>query len=214
MGLIYIPGTEVEVNRHNESPCNAWLQAVIIGKIGLISFLVKYKSSDSGEAGLKQETVDLEQIRPYPPEMKVASFNVLEKVDVFHDSYWWAGVITKLLEGKRYIVTLRHKKKMEFSHSELRPHLEWIDGQWIRHTPYQSSGTLDDTKRERPCSSGKQCSPKVLSPGVEKTPYLGDSKMMKENHISSGDKVVELIQNGDDKVIHLPKQPLFVIKFP
>lgn len=63
---------------------------------------------------------------------------------------------------------------------------------------------MADTKRERPCLGNKQGNQKK-----EKLPYLGSSNMEKENHLSSSDKLAEVIPNAADKVSQLPKQPLF-----
>ncbi|XP_024029730.1 DUF724 domain-containing protein 6 [Morus notabilis] len=174
--LIYTPGIEVEVNRHDEVPCRAWLPATVVGQVGYTSFLVRYKSSHSdGEEGPQQETVNCDQIRPHPPEMEGNNFYLLEKVDVFHGSCWWVGLVTKLLEGKKYIVTLRHKKEMEFSNSELRPHLEWIDGQWV--TKSKGVTFTSDSQEQTECALHENSCSTVDNTGKE-GPYLGD----KEDH--------------------------------
>lgn len=80
---------------------------------------------------------------------------------------------------------------------------------------HESSGSLlDNTKKGRHCLSDKQDNRKELSPQhVEKLPYFRSLNMEKEAYISNRDKLVEVIPNGDDKVIQLPKQSLFGIIF-
>lgn len=81
-----------------------------------------------------------------------------------------------------------------------------------RHTLRQSLGsTLDGTEKEKPCSGNKQDNKKESSPRVEKSPSVLTLHMEKENHNSDGDKPVEVIPKV--KVVKLPKQPLFGIKF-
>ena len=81
-----------------------------------------------------------------------------------------------------------------------------------RHTLRQSLGsTLDGTEKEKPCLGNKQDNKKESSPCVEKSSSVLTLHMEKENHNSDGDKPVEVIPKV--KVVKLPKQPLFGIKF-
>lgn len=60
------------------------------------------------------------------------NYELLEKVDTSYGFGWRAGIITKILHGGRYCVLFKPgNEPKEFIHSELRPHLEWTNGNWI-----------------------------------------------------------------------------------
>ncbi|KAJ9171695.1 hypothetical protein P3X46_015022 [Hevea brasiliensis] len=131
-GSAFSSGTAVEVNIDKENVRDAWFPAVVIKDNGDNTFLVKYQSSkNSDEAGTKV-IVDSLHIRPIPPRYADRNFELLEKVDAQYDFGWRAGVITKLLSGRRYNVFFKQgNEDKELNYSEIRPHVEWKDGQWI-----------------------------------------------------------------------------------
>lgn len=137
---IFSPGTEVEVNLNTENTILTWFPAIALGEVGTSSMLVRLykKSSNNGEKELLDKvTVHLQRIRPQPPEILSdnKNYELLEKVDSFSDSGWSVGIITKILSERRYVVTFNQEKMLkEFNHSEVRPHLDWIDGQWVTHS--------------------------------------------------------------------------------
>lgn len=91
------------------------------------------------DAGTVKVTLDSKRIRPTPPHYVDRNYELLEKVDTSYGLGWRAGVITKVLAGGRYNVFFKHgNEDKEFSHSELRPHLEWTDGDWISKSKVSS----------------------------------------------------------------------------
>ncbi|KAH7537733.1 hypothetical protein FEM48_Zijuj03G0124200 [Ziziphus jujuba var. spinosa] len=127
---LFSPGEAIEVNLDNELPCNVWSSAIFLGEVCPNYFLVQTKNSKIGEDGLHKITVELHQIRPHPPQVEV-KFGLFEKVDAFDGLCWWVGVIAKVLIDGRYTVTsMRAKEVKEYDGSELRPHLEWVEGRW------------------------------------------------------------------------------------
>ncbi|PON81662.1 Agenet-like domain containing protein [Trema orientale] len=127
-------GTVVEVSSDEDGFQGAWFAATIVEPVGKGKFLVEYHNlrTDDDKDFLREE-IDTLHIRPSPPErVMVGRFNSLEEVDAFYNDGWWVGVISKVLSGSRYIVYFRStKEEMEFHHSELRLHQEWIDGKWV-----------------------------------------------------------------------------------
>ncbi|CAL5433517.1 unnamed protein product [Camellia sinensis] len=132
-GLKFSAGKRVEVSFDKEDYRDFWFPATVLEDLGNDSFVVEYWSLGNGsEAELQKATVDLLHIRPSPPDLKGRNFVLLEKVDAFYNSGWKSGVITKELADRRYIVYFKHTNKdMELNQSDLRPHMEWIDGKWI-----------------------------------------------------------------------------------
>ncbi|PON71083.1 Agenet domain containing protein [Parasponia andersonii] len=236
---IFRPGTAVEVDLNAENPGFNWVPVVFLGEVGKDFVVVKYKKSSNNGESVKV-TVHVQQIRPQPPEMNDTNFDLLDKVDAFCDLSWSVGVITKILSERRYVVTFRlEKKEKEFNHSEVRPHLDWIDGQWVTNsgevvftpgceeqpnhacntrgntkssTLNESSGsTMEDTETGTPSSPNKQHTQKELSPCVGKSAYFKTLNKEVVNHTSNGDESAQVIMITDDEGIELSKRPLVSI---
>lgn len=118
----------VEVNLDKENLEDAWFPATVLEEVGFNSFLLDCGSSN----GHIKETVDCFHIRPPPPKLDITEFEILEAVDVFHESSWREALIIKILTEGRYSVSLKHaEKEMQLSQSEIRPHLSLMDGVWV-----------------------------------------------------------------------------------
>ena len=80
-----------------------------------------------------REEFDTLHIRPCPPETLVVDrLSRFEEVDAFYNDGWWVGVISMVLGGSKYLVYFRDTdEEIEFKHSDLRLHQDWIDGKWI-----------------------------------------------------------------------------------
>lgn len=97
------------MNIDKENVRDVWFPAVVIKENGDNTVLVKYQSqNNSDEAGVKV-VVDSFHIRPIPPRYADRNFELLEKVDAVYDYGWRAGLITKLLSGRRYTVFFKQK---------------------------------------------------------------------------------------------------------
>ncbi|KAJ7977845.1 Agenet-like domain containing protein [Quillaja saponaria] len=127
-------GKVVEVSSDEDGFQGAWFAATIIEPKGKDVFLVEYQAlrTDDDSEFLREE-IDTKHIRPYPPETLVVDpFNLLEEVDALYNDGWWVGVISKVLSKSRYIVYFKStNEEMEFQHSQLRLHQDWIDGKWM-----------------------------------------------------------------------------------
>ena len=132
---IFSKGTLVEVGSDEDGFHGAWFVATIVAEaVGKGKFLVQYQSlRTDDDSGFLREEIDTLHIRPYPPETLVVDrFNLFEEVDAWYNDGWWVGVISKVLVGTKYRVFFRDtNEEMEFQHSNLRPHQEWIDGKWV-----------------------------------------------------------------------------------
>ncbi|XP_048228137.1 DUF724 domain-containing protein 6 isoform X3 [Ricinus communis] len=127
-GLRFSKGMAVEVNLDKENLEDAWFPATVLEEVGFNSFLLDCGSSN----GHIKETVDCFHIRPPPPKLYITEFEILEAVDVFHESSWREALIIKILTEGRYSVSLKHaEKEMQLSQSEIRPHLSLMDGVWV-----------------------------------------------------------------------------------
>ncbi|THF96685.1 hypothetical protein TEA_009921 [Camellia sinensis var. sinensis] len=127
-------GMLVEVSSDEDGFQGAWFAATIVERLQEGRFLIEYKSlRNDDDTDFLREEADTLHIRPYPPDTLVVDrFNMLEEVDALYNDGWWVGVISKVLDGQRYVVYFRStNEEIEFEHSDLRLHQDWIDGKWV-----------------------------------------------------------------------------------
>ncbi|KAL8099682.1 hypothetical protein AgCh_032084 [Apium graveolens] len=127
-------GELVEVTSDDDGFQGAWFAATIVEKSSNDEYVVEYQSltNDDGTELLK-EKANIKHIRPNPPEITVTDhYSLLQEVDALYNDGWWVGVISKVLQGKKYFIYFRGtNEELEFVHSDLRPHQDWIDGKWV-----------------------------------------------------------------------------------
>ncbi|KAL5582646.1 hypothetical protein UlMin_015088 [Ulmus minor] len=126
-------GAAVEISSDEDGFQGAWFAASIVETLGNDKFLAEYENfkTDDGKEFLREE-IDLLHIRPRPPQLKVDHFKLFEEVDSLYNDGWWVGVISKVLRGSKYLVYFRStNEELEFHHSELRVHQDWIGGIWV-----------------------------------------------------------------------------------
>ncbi|KAK6937240.1 Agenet-like domain [Dillenia turbinata] len=183
---LFTDGSTVEISPDDEGFKGAWYLCKILNsspnnpspssvkskrkRASKVSNLVEvqYESlvSVDNENEPLRKLVDVSLLRPVPPHT-VESFALNDVVDAFYRDGWWTGVVTKVLEGSRYSVYFQSPDFIEFSISDLRPHLNWVNGEWVR-PPRQflvSSMNLVSTKSEaRKWKCGKSRWQMVIKP--------------------------------------------------
>ncbi|TYJ41518.1 hypothetical protein E1A91_A03G027300v1 [Gossypium mustelinum] len=130
----------VEVANDEDGSNRAWYPAIIVTAVGNKRYLIQYttmRTDDNSNIGFFGKVRDTLHIRPRPPDIAVPDqFVMLEQVDAFYKGGWWKGVIIKVLsDDSKYHVYLATHEEMEFKHSELRLHQDWIDGKWTKPSP-------------------------------------------------------------------------------
>ncbi|KAF3947705.1 hypothetical protein CMV_026191 [Castanea mollissima] len=112
---MFSKGTLVEVSSDDDGFEGAWFAATIVKAVGKDKFLVQYQSlRTDDDSGFLREEFDTLHIRPCPPETLVVDhFSLFEEVDALYNDGWDTD------------------EEIEFKHSDLRPHQDWIDGKWI-----------------------------------------------------------------------------------
>lgn len=154
-------GDEVEVTREEVGYSGARYEAVIVEPLKPTApattpkclnkkrgFWVQYKHllSDQGESVPKREFIRKQSlIRPAPPVAKWdqrRSFRVDDVVDAFHLAGWWPGVVVSIVwddggnNGCRFRVAFKEPdEEIEFAEHDLRLHLDWDGGNWVRPGP-------------------------------------------------------------------------------
>ncbi|KAF0923118.1 hypothetical protein E2562_003339 [Oryza meyeriana var. granulata] len=91
-----------------------------------------------------RDVVPASQVRPRPPDtlrgVPPAEHAV---VDVFKDRAWWVGVaLSGEPEDGRVVVCFPETREvMEFDAADVRPHLEWVAGEWLSPEKMEISKT-------------------------------------------------------------------------
>ncbi|KAJ6883313.1 DUF724 domain-containing protein [Populus alba x Populus x berolinensis] len=120
-------GMLVEVSSDEDGFKGAWFAASIVEPVGKDKYLVEYKSlRTEDDSGFLREEVSTMHIRPPPPQ------TMLEEVDALYNDVWWVGVVCEVNTFPQYVVSFKDTgEELEFKHSDLRPHQDWINGKWV-----------------------------------------------------------------------------------
>ncbi|XP_056166132.1 protein AGENET DOMAIN (AGD)-CONTAINING P1 isoform X2 [Syzygium oleosum] len=141
----FTKGTPVEVSSDEDGYRGAWFAGVVVEEVSKGKYLVELKNfrTEDDSEFLKEEA-DALHIRPCPPEIVVADhFDLFDEVDALYNDSWWVGVVSKVLSKSRYVVYFRDtKEELEFQHSNLRLHQEWIGGRWMTASLLQKNTRL------------------------------------------------------------------------
>ncbi|XWS08456.1 hypothetical protein CRYUN_Cryun40dG0004100 [Craigia yunnanensis] len=124
---------EVEVTSDEEGFRGSWFSAVVVEYIGNDKYLVEYLTLKTEDGMPLREEAKAHHVRPCPPGLScVASFGLREVVDAWYNDGWWVGVISRVLTGTTYAVYFSlTNEELEFDHSKLRLHRDWMNGKWI-----------------------------------------------------------------------------------
>ncbi|RRT70794.1 hypothetical protein B296_00004257 [Ensete ventricosum] len=103
-------GAQVEVSRDRENHGAAWFGASVMEVFNSSTILVEYenlKAENNDE--LLREIVDAQYIRSCQPNAAQAKDFVLnDEVEVLHHGGWVPGMISKILDGSKYIIKMLH----------------------------------------------------------------------------------------------------------
>ncbi|CAK7348470.1 unnamed protein product [Dovyalis caffra] len=164
---------EVEVSSDEEGFRGAWYVATILefptphqmsksASKKKKKAVVQYKTlvTEDGSAPLVEQ-VDPHLIRPLPPQDLLKNGGVFqenEAIDASLRDGWWSGIVKKVLDGgSRYMVYFDNPPDvLPFAAKDLRLHLDWVDGIWVRPEMQQqatgsvfSSGTEVEVNLEK-----------------------------------------------------------------
>ncbi|KAK4478350.1 hypothetical protein RD792_017640, partial [Penstemon davidsonii] len=134
LGPIFTNGMYVEVKSDEEGYIGSWYPATIVKPLGNKKYLVEYQTLQTeDETELHKEEADSICIRPCPPLVqRNDEYKPFEEVDAWCNDGWWVGQISKVLHCKTYTVYFNYTNEIvEFIHSDLRPHQDWINGHWV-----------------------------------------------------------------------------------
>lgn len=134
---VFDRGSKVEVSSSDPGFTGAWFEATVVRcgvKKGRLSVDYDRIVSESDPSKPHHEVVDLFHVRPRPPPPppKPRHFLVGDKVEGFYHDCWWAGEVHQVLDASsRYVVRCVDGDVLDFSPSDLRPRLDWVDRKWV-----------------------------------------------------------------------------------
>ncbi|KAL3591072.1 hypothetical protein D5086_009712 [Populus alba] len=127
-------GMPVEVSSDEDGFKGAWFAATIVEPVGKDKYLIEYQTlRTEDDSDFLREEIDTLHIRPHPPQTIIIDrFKKLEEVDALYNDAWWVGVVSKVNTFPKYSVFFKDSnEELEFQHSDLRPHQDWINGKWV-----------------------------------------------------------------------------------
>ncbi|MBA0851927.1 hypothetical protein Goshw_029212, partial [Gossypium schwendimanii] len=136
---VFDEGQLVEVANDEDDFNQAWwFAATIVKPVGNNRYLIRYETlGTEGDTGFVEKEMNSLHIRPPPPHIPVPhQFKMFDNVNALYKGGWCMGVIIQVLSGgSKYEVYLDNQEKMEFKHSDLRLHQDWINGKWTKPSP-------------------------------------------------------------------------------
>lgn len=127
-------GMLVEVSSDEDGLKGAWFAATIVEPVGKDRYLIEYQAlRTEDDSDFLREEIDTVHIRPRPPQtIMIDRFKKLEEVDALFNDAWWVGVVSRVNTFPKYLVFFKDSnEELEFQHSDLRPHQDWINGKWV-----------------------------------------------------------------------------------
>ncbi|CAL9245407.1 unnamed protein product [Arabidopsis halleri] len=152
--LDFSAGKSVEVRTEVDNLGDVWAPAMAIKENEDGTLLVKLKTLSDEEVDCTKISVSYSKIRPSPLPIGLRDYKLMENVDALVESGWCPGVVSKVLFGKRYAVTLGpNKESKEFSRLQLRPSIVWKDGVWHKEEKVSDNEESSHAVEETACST-------------------------------------------------------------
>ncbi|CAN0885311.1 DUF724 domain-containing protein 3 [Linum grandiflorum] len=192
----FVPGADVEVNLDKETIGDTWLSGVVLSRSSDQTFLVKCQGLDSLDDGVEvlatkegAVVVDLQHIRPTPPCHSGTGYELLDHVDGLIAGSWQKGLLTKVTEGKYTVFFKQRKEETELSISELRPHLDWDNGEWKSKSNAASEGRIVALSNTEKLESGDTSAENLQLAIVPVSPGASYDNMKEKNPCSSTTRI-------------------------
>nr|XP_017220422.1 PREDICTED: uncharacterized protein LOC108197345 isoform X3 [Daucus carota subsp. sativus] len=128
---------KVEVKSSKDYYEGLWFPAIVVRKLKYGKYLVEFLTLATADAAeLLREEADALMMRPCPPvNQRADQYKPLEEVDAWYRGGWSVGHVCKVFSGSKYTIYFRSTNEvLEFKHSYLRPHQDWMNGEWIKAT--------------------------------------------------------------------------------
>lgn len=130
----FVDGMKVEIKGDDgDSNEGIWFPAIILKSLGIRNYVVQYQTLKNEYGTQLHEEAFAPCMRPSPLVIQRRDpFKPFDKVDAWHNNGWCVGQVHKVYPSRNYSVYFNATNEMlEFQHFELRPHQDWIHGQWV-----------------------------------------------------------------------------------
>ncbi|XP_061961981.1 DUF724 domain-containing protein 2 isoform X3 [Populus nigra] len=220
--VFFNKGEEVEVSSEQEGFRGAWYLATILdfptpsqpqsASEKKRKAIVQYKTlvTEDGPAPLLEQ-VDPQLIRPLPPQDSLKNGGVFQENEVIDASLrygWWSGVVKKVIDGgARYMVYFDNPPDvLDFDAKDLRIHLDWVDGNWVRPEMQQEVRILSDSRGQFGSTNNNK-NPDVAE--LHKSSSASEDKTKEKTVSTSIRNMAEQSTLSGEKSAKKPKPTLF-----
>ncbi|KAG2289248.1 hypothetical protein Bca52824_048852 [Brassica carinata] len=120
-------GANVEIASKDEDIYVRWYPGIVLktdirNGVGMLKVEYSTRFRDKEKKTKKlQESVSIHSIRPQPPPGDTKGFELMDKVEAYHNDGWCSGEVHIILTSTEFI---------KFNLSDLRIPKEWVDGVW------------------------------------------------------------------------------------
>uniref|UniRef100_A0A0D3CFS1 Agenet domain-containing protein n=1 Tax=Brassica oleracea var. oleracea TaxID=109376 RepID=A0A0D3CFS1_BRAOL len=130
-------GANVEIASKGEDIYVKWYPGIVLktdirNGVGMLKVEYSTRFCDKEKKTKKlQESVSIHSIRPQPPPGDTKGFELMDKVEAYHNDGWCSGEVHIILSNDIYSVRFNSSIEfIKFNLSDLRILKEWVDGVW------------------------------------------------------------------------------------
>ncbi|KAL0706209.1 hypothetical protein Bca4012_072635 [Brassica carinata] len=131
-------GANVEIaSKDDEDIYVKWYPGIVLktdirNGVGMLKVEYSTRFCDKEKKTKKlQESVSIHSIRPQPPPGDTKGFELMDKVEAYHNDGWCSGEVHIILSNDIYSVRFNSSIEfIKFNLSDLRILKEWVDGVW------------------------------------------------------------------------------------
>ncbi|KAF5203056.1 agenet domain-containing protein [Thalictrum thalictroides] len=126
-------GDSVEISIKEDGFHGSYFVADVISPLNDHEYIIEFKTLlNDDETKLLKDIVDVENVRPLPPQIPVSSgFVLYQEVDVYDNEGWWVGMVTGRNGLIYYVYFASTNEEIAYPAYRLRLHQEWKDGEWV-----------------------------------------------------------------------------------
>ncbi|CAF1727627.1 unnamed protein product [Brassica oleracea] len=149
-------GANVEIASKDEDIYVKWYPRILLKtdiRNGVEMLKVEYSTRfrDKEKRTKKlQESVSIDSIRPQPPPGDTKGFELMDKVEAYHNDGWCSGEVHIILSNDIYSVRFNSSTEfIQFNLSDMRIPKEWVDGVWKMEKETQSVKPRQDNHAKK-----------------------------------------------------------------
>ena len=127
----------MEIASKDEDKYVKWYPGIVLktdirNGVGMLKVEYSTRFRDKEKKTKKlQESVSIHSIRPQPPPGDTKGFELMDKVEAYHNDGWCSGEVHIILSNDIYSVRFNSSTEfIQFNLSDLRIPKEWVDGVW------------------------------------------------------------------------------------